>query len=456
VPGGGTWQRDRRVAACGLLLVAALALAVRLEPMLAHPEARRGGLGAFGDSALYLALGVAIADGNGFAVSPEPGLPSEPVIMRGPVYPFYVSLVYRTWRALTGPEALRRPTARGEVFAAIRQSQAVIGALDCVAVFALTRVLWPSSFVPALLAALLTALCPYTIYYTRELLKESVATSLLTWTMLAGTLAARERRVVWGVLTGIGSALLALCTPQFLPLAPLLAVAVVAMRRAERRAMTVAAVLLAAWVMTIAPWTYRNWVVFDRFVPVSTGDLGYSLYLGTFESNTNWTGWHEFPDAIFTSPEQKQEVFAARDRLLDAAATGSVRTVELDRVFKRLALERIAADPVGWLLLGFRRLPRLWFQFYIPMYADPEPSGLFFLAYFVLAVFALVAVQHDVRLRMLPIVLLFLFENAVYLPLHVEPRQATPLFPSLLCLSAIGLFLAARMLSSVVQSFSRR
>jgi uncharacterized membrane protein len=85
---------------------------------------------------------------------------------------------------------LRRPTARSEVFAAIRHTQAVLGALDCIAVFALTRVLWPSSFVPALLAALLTALCPYTIYYTREILKETVATSLLTWTMLA----ARARR----------------------------------------------------------------------------------------------------------------------------------------------------------------------------------------------------------------------------------------------------------------------
>ncbi len=430
------------------MLVVVLALAVRLYPMLAHPETRRGGLGAFGDSALYLALGFALADGTGFAVAPAPTLPPEPVIMRGPVYPFYVSLVYRAWRALAGPDALQRPTARSEVFAAIRRSQAVLGALDCVAVFALTRVLWPSSFVPALLAALLTALCPYTIYYTRQILKESVATSLLTWTMLAAALAARDRRLAWGVLTGIGSALLALCTPQFLPLAPMLALAIVAMRRAERAAVRVAAVALAAWVVTIAPWTYRNWVVFDRFVPVSTGDLGYGLYLGTFESNTNWTGWHEFPQEIFASTEQRQAVLAARDRFLAAAATGSIRAVEPDRVFKTLALERIAADPVGWLLLGFRRLPRLWFQLYIPMYAEPEASGLFFLAYFGLALWALVAVERDVRLRMLPIVLLFLFENAVYLPLHVEPRQATPLFPSLLCVSAIGLYAVARSAAS--------
>jgi hypothetical protein len=436
-----------------LLLVALLALAVRLLPMLAHPEARRGGLGPFGDSALYVALGVALGDGHGLAVSPAPGLPPEPVIMRGPVYPFYVSLVYRAWRALAGPDGLRRPTAPSEVFAAIRQSQAVLGALDCLAAFALTRALWPSSFAPALLAALLTALCPYTIYYTRALLKETVTTSLLTWTMLAGTLAAHDRRVGWGVLTGVGSALLALCTPQFLPLAPILAfatvaIASVAQRRAKRSAVTVAAVTLAAWVATIAPWTYRNWVVFDRFIPISTGELGYLLYLGTFQSNTNWTGWHEFPDAIFASPAQKQAVRAEVDRLLDAAATGSVRAVAPDHFFRTLALERIAADPLGWLWLGVRRLPRLWFQFYIPMYADPEASGLFFLAYFGLGVWGLVAVEREVRLHMLPIVLLFLYQNAIFLPLHIEPRNSTPLFPSLLCLSAVGLYVLVRSAAS--------
>lgn len=48
-----------------------------------------------------------------------------------------------------------------------------------------------------------------------------------------------------------------------------------------------------------------------------------------------------------------------------------------------------------------------------------------------------------IRRRMLPIVLRLVFQNAVYLPLDVEPRQATPLHPSLLTLSAIGLHLPA-------------
>jgi hypothetical protein len=215
--------------------------------------------------------------------------------------------------------------------------------------------------------------------------------------------------------------------------------------RASARAVTVAAVTLAAWVATIAPWTYRNWVVFDRFVPVSTGDLGYSLYLGTFESNTNWTGWHEFPEAIFASPEQKQAVLAERDR----SSRGRDRQRARGRAgpfFKTLALERIAADPLGWLLLGLRRLPRLWFQFYIPCTPTRRPrassssrtSG---------SRLGFVAVERDVRLRCCRSSCCSSTRTRSTCRSTSSRASRRRSFPSLLCLSAIGLYFAQRAAS---------
>jgi hypothetical protein len=450
VEGHGGSARDRRIGAALLALILAGSIAVRVQPMLAHPETRRGGLGIFGDSLLYVAIAANLADGKGFTVAvTHPtsagtvGPPvDEPVITRGPVYPFFVASVQR----------LERASGYSSRFDTIRYAQAVLEAFDCVAVFAITRVLVPGSRVPGLLAALLTALCPYTVFYTRVLLKETVATSLLTWTMLGVVLAMRDRRVVVGALAGIGSGLLALCTPQFLPWGPLAAGCIVVVARHASGARATAAAVVLAWLATIAPWTLRNYRVFDRFVPVSTGDLGYSLFVGTFESNTNWTGWNEFPDDVFANAAEKRAVLAERDRFLAATEIGSIRATESDRVFTQLARERIVADPLGWLSLGLRRLPRLWFQFYIPMYAEREASGVFFLCYFAFGVWAVAASDGATRRMMLPIVVLFLFENAVYLPLHVEPRQATPLMPSLLSLTAIGVFAAWR---AIVQTTTR-
>jgi hypothetical protein len=80
------------------------------------------------------------------------------VVTRGPAYPFFIALVYK-WAI--GVDNLRGASAR-DAFDTIRRTQAVLDALNCLAVFAMTRLLWPSSFVPALLAALLAALwmCP--------------------------------------------------------------------------------------------------------------------------------------------------------------------------------------------------------------------------------------------------------------------------------------------------------
>jgi len=91
--------KHRRVAAVALTAIVVLALAVRLQPMLAHPETRRGGLGIFGDSWLYEALGFNLALGRDFAVVAPAARGHaappvyEPVITRGPAYPFFISLV---------------------------------------------------------------------------------------------------------------------------------------------------------------------------------------------------------------------------------------------------------------------------------------------------------------------------------------------------------------------------
>ncbi len=438
---------DRRVAVVAVACVLAVALAVRVYPLLAEPETRRGGIGIFGDSVLYEAIGRSLAEGRGFTVpvsrttAAGTRVPAgdEPVITRGPVYPGFIALVYRALGALGIDPAADRVWSMN----AVRRVQAVIDAVTCLGVFALARALWPRSVLPALVAGLLAAVCPYTIFYTRALLKETVATSLLTWTMVAVTLALRDRRLAFGVAAGLGAGLLALCTPQFLPWAPIAAVVIVRARRGDGRAIATASVMLLVWALAIAPWTVRNARVFDRFIPISTGDLGYSLYLGTFESNTNWTGWNEIPDAIFASPEAKRAVLAERDRFLAATEIGSIRATDSDRVFRRLAFERFAADPIGCVLLGVSRLPRLWFQLYVPMYLEREASGGWFLCYVVLAGWAVGAAGRETRLLMLPVVVLFLYQNAVYLPLHVEPRQAVPVIPSLLALSGIGLARAA-------------
>ncbi len=88
----------------------------------------------------------------------------------------------------------------------------------------------------------------------------------------------RERWLIPGLLLGS----LVLVRPEYLGIALLLAVVVLARDRPPwRTGLANAAILLAGAALIVAPWTIRNAVVLDRFVPVSTGG-GQVLFAGSY------------------------------------------------------------------------------------------------------------------------------------------------------------------------------
>jgi hypothetical protein len=76
------------------------------------------------------------------------------------------------------------------------------------------------------------------------------------------------------------------------------------------------------------------------------------------------------------------------------------------------------------------------------MYHYREPSGLWFLIYFLLSIAALILANPETRMACAPIFLLFIYMNLVYLPFHIEPRYGVPIYPGLCFLSAVGLWLS--------------
>ena len=59
--------------------------------------------------------------------------------------------------------------------------------------------------------------------------------------------------------------------------------------------------------------------------------------------------------------------------------------------------------------------------------------------YFLFSILALIQMKLDIRIACVPIVLLFIYVNLIYLPLHIEPRYGVKIYPGLCILTAIGL-----------------
>jgi hypothetical protein len=133
-----------------------------------------------------------------------------------------------------------------------------------------------------LIGAVAVAIYPALLEYQGMLMGEPLATTLLAGAILAMLWAAeRARRWSWlapGLLLGA----LALIRPEYLGVSVLLAVVVLAWNRTEwRMGAANATILLAGLILVVVPWTIRNEIVLDRFVPVSTGG-GQVLFSGSY------------------------------------------------------------------------------------------------------------------------------------------------------------------------------
>jgi hypothetical protein len=237
---------------------------------------------------------------------------------------------------------------------------------------------------PALLAALGVAIYPPFIHSVGEIMSEPPAMLSLPAAILAflwawdRTAAARggapgeaglKAAWVWlvpGFLFG--------CTAMFRPEYTLVAGAFVvfaaarwAWEREWRLGTAAVGLMLVALLLPIVPWTIRNFVVFERFVPISTGG-GKALYVGTFYPAD---GEYQRVKAILyqrktgiSLPPQSQALNEVEPtELFDEVAErypDLPRDSALGKIGKQNFSKYFDEDPVGYAGMTVRKVGRMW------------------------------------------------------------------------------------------------
>lgn len=189
-------------------------------------------------------------------------------------------------------------------------------------------VLNASSAVAGLVAAAAVAVYPALLEYQGMLMSEPLAAALLSAAVLAVLWAdARQANpLVRWVLPGILLGALAMVRPEYLGVVFVLGLVVFAtgVRDDWRGSLARAAILLAGFVLVVAPWTVRNATALDRFVPISTGG-GQVLFAGTYLPSGG-------------DPEKVGAEVVARHPGIFAAA--DLRRLRLEQILARLAAQR--------------------------------------------------------------------------------------------------------------------
>jgi 4-amino-4-deoxy-L-arabinose transferase-like glycosyltransferase len=403
------------------------------------------GRGPVYDARAYAEIALHLERGDGFSAG---AIATQPSSNYSPGLPLFVAGVYE---------------ATGGVHERLaRLVLAAIGTLACLFAYLLGRRL--SGPAAGLIAAAAVAIYPALIEYQGMLMSEPLAATLLSGAALAMLWAADppssgDPPQLWRwLLPGALLGALALTRPEYLGVTFLLAVVVSArgLRGGWRSSLIQAAVMLAAALVVIAPWTIRNAAALDRFVPISTGG-GQVLFAGTYLPSDG-------------DPEKVgAEVVARHPGIFDPAAARELRLeqilarlaaarhpgLETDKALSRMGRERlwdaIGEEPVEYAGFVATKIGRVWFH---PareaMRSAPWPVLQWALVLFALLGLALLALPRgafrslsDQKAPYAPweaavLATIFLSITALSALLVASPRRALVMLPLVAPLAGVG------------------
>jgi 4-amino-4-deoxy-L-arabinose transferase-like glycosyltransferase len=303
-----------------LLVIVALALWLRLVYVTELPGQTIRELQPLdrlkGDAVSYDSIATNLIEGNGYRNSggEVPVLP--------PVYPTFLAATYKL-------------TAHS--FTAVRIAQAVLGAATCAVVYLIGRRAFNDA--TGLLAALLMAVYPWFIYYNRLLITETLFIFLFSLAVLAMLWSAQKAVPRNLALAGVLLALVNLTHSTAL-LLPLLFAAWLVVALGVRLGTRSAAVFLAAFVLTLLPWTARNFVHYDQLMAVAAHG-GTALYVANnpnaIPDQYHYSKLRDYVPADYEEVEGKP--FLEKDRILRGKAIRYIR--DNPRTFVANAWDRL-------------------------------------------------------------------------------------------------------------------
>jgi hypothetical protein len=441
------------------------------------------------DAQAYAAIAANLKEGQGFTVGPRATQPSNNY---SPGLPLAAAAVYE----VTGGVHERLA----------RVALALIGALAVLFAYLIGRRLGQGrrpgeariggsphqggvntgSVAGALIGAAVVAVYPAFLEYQGMLMSEPLAATLLSGGVLAlfwawdgsasgaspgqthGPLAWRR----W-LVAGLALGGLAMVRPEYLAVGVLLAVVVffsgalggprlpfVTQRvtkdksgREWRRWFARAAIVLAGIAVIVVPWTVRNAIALDRFVPISTGG-GQVLFAGTYLPSDG------DPEKVGAGVvAEHPELFSAADarelrleQILARLAAATYPELESDQALSRMGREQlwddIGSEPLEYAGFVAEKVGRVWSHGPRNVMREPLWEALHW-ALVGFGLLGLIVLAWRRRWEALVLATVFISITAISALLVASPRRVlvmVPLVAALAGYAAVGLFARAQSL----------
>jgi len=375
------------------------------------------------DAQGYADIAIELEHGNGFALGPGA---TQPATNYSPGLPLFAGGLY----ALTGGVHERMA----------RLVLALIGTLAVLFSYLIGRRL--SGPLAGLIGAAVVAIYPALLEYQGMLMSEPLAASLLSGAVLA-MLWADSRGARYWLVPGLLLGALALVRPEYLAISFPVAVVIFARRGRDgwRVGLVQALVLLAGLAIVVVPWTVRNAVVLERFVPISTGG-GQVLFAGSYMpsgGNPERVG----EEVLKRHPELRRELPGdpRLEQILAALAHQRYPGREADAALAKMGRERlwddVSQEPVEY--AGFLA-SKLWLIWgHGPRDVMHAPAwAVFHWLLIGLGLLGLGVLGYGRRWEAALLATVLLAATAIGLLLVASPRRALVTLPLLAALAGVG------------------
>lgn len=251
-----------------------------------------------GDEVDYSQLAVRILEGKEYHSNFPLGFTNA----RAPIYPLFIAIIY----FFTDHSVI-----------AVKLVQALLGAFTCIIVFFIAQNLFKDKRI-SFGAGLICAIYPFLIYLSKTLTVETLFTFLQALAILFLLKIYSYPKLSNKFLAGLFLGLTALTKPVILGFAPFLVLWLILFLTGNISSRLKSAVIVIIFmILSIAPWTIRNYITFKEFIPISTA--GGVTFYGYNNENTLAK---IFDPLIFVgtfplSDEQKKEMTALSESQRD-------------------------------------------------------------------------------------------------------------------------------------------
>jgi len=395
------------------LLIAGLALLVSLFVVFVLFQAQTLVANA-PDPYQFEELGRRIANGEGFR--------GELIGRRAPLYPMFIGLIYWVF-------------GQHKVFVQLSQCLAFAGT----ALLARNMGERVYNRRTGLIAGLLCVVHPSFLRYVADFHLESLLTFLFTLCVWASIRFYQRPTLSNGALFGVAAGLTSLTKAVALLYPPLFLGIFWFTRRPsrsqgagqQRPSIAAAVLVVAAMILTISPWTVRNYRVSGHFVPVSTG-LSDAFLRGVVFSRLEFATLRKPP---YTDAEQ--EVNAKFIRLCSAEGTVWEKDPVLtEKILNKEMKAHLLAEPGDVIRKSIVGVFTFWYE--MTSLKTSLVAGLMALAGWVLTIIGVGRAHregHPQWLLLAPM----LYLNAFLAVLLALGRYSVPVLPCLLVTAAFGL-----------------